>query len=318
MMVAWLTHWFRVSPTTPHLNSEPSEPSSFPTLLIVPGMLLHLFIIYAHALFLPYLSIMPSSVPLQRRCTTSRSCIPSSCLCFLPLYAFFGRSALRTEFSGVVCMTKYILLLLNYFCDDCRYTQVRPTRKTECMRTSARPASPETGSPVMSFAYLISRACRRSWQPKNSEGGIPELPRGAPYETLSWTRQTTSVLNQYADPPSTEDIGLLRVPGPARGFLLSHSRPAGRDRDALDFDQRPLRPLQGTTGPPRFRVLSSGKGKAHPQRLREMDDVVPFESQDPHLFFRTARDGEDDSEAPRESPHDAEHHLRHSVRHTPA
>jgi len=107
MMAAWLTHWFRVSSITPPLSSKPSGLSSFPTLLIVPGMLMHLFITYVHALLLPYLSIMSPSVSLpshlQHKCTTSHSWI----LCLPPLYAFFGRSAPRAEFSSAVCITKY-------------------------------------------------------------------------------------------------------------------------------------------------------------------------------------------------------------------
>jgi len=160
--------------------------------------------------FYPTSMISPSvSLPshLQHKCTTSHSCIPSSCLylCFPPLYAFFGRSALRAEFSSTVRITKYYYYYSTLFYDNSRYTRVWPAGRTERVYTSVCPASPKHDSPVMSFAYLIFRACRRSWQPKTSEGGISELSRGrgASYDTLSWTRKTTSVLNQYADPPST-------------------------------------------------------------------------------------------------------------------
>jgi len=188
-------------------------------------MLLHLFITYAHALFLPYLSMMSPSISLQHKCTTSRSCIPSSYLCFPPLYAFFRRSALRAEFSSI---TKYYCYLTAFVITVA--THKYDQREQNACTPSVLRASPEHGSPVMSFAHLISRAYRRSWQPGISEGRAvsrmlatsPSIPDQVVqwYEGLQWSIWTRLPLSRVAP----EKIAYLSVFSPSWRIFMCENQ----------------------------------------------------------------------------------------------
>jgi len=132
-MAALLKLWFRVSSITQPLCSEPSGLSSSITLLIVPGMLLHLVISYAHALFLPYLSMMSPSVslPSHLRHMDVPQAVPASLhLIYVPPPCTRFLDAVLSEPSLVVLCVSPSIIVIQLFLQQ-RYRSLHTSTTNE-------------------------------------------------------------------------------------------------------------------------------------------------------------------------------------------